>query len=195
MIKRNILLLNGHEKFPPLAMGKFNKSMFELAKQIIKDSSKFSLNTTIVEQHYEIEEEIEKLLIADLIIYQYPIYWFNVSAALKKYMDQVYTHGYKKLYAGDSTSHKPYGQQGLLKGKYMLSVTFNAPESIFNPTDGLFANKNTDDVLYSMHKTQQYLGLKKLASFACFDIVNGTKQKEYLSQYKNHLNRILTSGF
>ena len=195
MAEKNILLLNGHEKFPPLAMGKFNKSMFDLAKQIIEKCDKFSLNTTIVEQHYETEKEIEKLLMADFIIYQYPIYWFNVPAALKKYMDQVYTHGYKKIYAGDSTSNKKYGQQGLLKGKYMLSVTFNASGSIFNPIDGFFANKNTDDVLNSMHKTQQYLGLKKMPSFACYDIVSGTKQKEYLDQYKDHLNHILTSEF
>ncbi|MGQ7155828.1 NAD(P)H-dependent oxidoreductase, partial [Escherichia coli] len=42
---------------------------------------------------YNIKEEQDTFLWADVVIYQTPIYWFSVPGLFKTYMDEVYEYG------------------------------------------------------------------------------------------------------
>src|SRR3546814_14950213 len=49
--------------------------------------------TTVLEQGYAIDEEVEKHLWADVIFLQKPVYWFGTPWIYKKYVDAVFTVG------------------------------------------------------------------------------------------------------
>ncbi len=48
------------------------------------------VKTTTIQDGYNIKEEQDKFLWADVVIYQTPIYWFSVPGLFKTYMDEVY---------------------------------------------------------------------------------------------------------
>ncbi|KAJ8407740.1 hypothetical protein AAFF_G00267840 [Aldrovandia affinis] len=75
----------------------------------------------------DIVEEQRKLTEADLIIFQFPMYWFSLPAILKGWIDRVFTQGF-------AFTDKQRYSNGLLKGKKaMLSFTTGSNETMFNP--------------------------------------------------------------
>ncbi|KAM6978415.1 NAD(P)H dehydrogenase [quinone] 1-like [Tautogolabrus adspersus] len=74
----------------------------------------------------DITEEQRKLTQADLIIFQFPMYWFTVPAIMKGWMDRVLTLGY-------AYSQEKRYSQGIFKDKKaMLSFTTGSHESMFS---------------------------------------------------------------
>ncbi|XP_037644865.1 NAD(P)H dehydrogenase [quinone] 1-like [Sebastes umbrosus] len=74
----------------------------------------------------DITEEQRKLTQADLIIFQFPMYWFTVPAIMKGWMDRVLTLGY-------AYSNEKRYSRGIFKDKKaMLSFTTGSQESMFS---------------------------------------------------------------
>ena len=66
----------------------------------------------------DVDAEQKALVESDLIILQYPIYWYNMPPILKQWFDKVFTFGFA------------FGNGAQLTGKtIMASVTAGAPES------------------------------------------------------------------
>ncbi len=124
---KNILLINGHQYYP-FAEGHLNKALFEIAYDYLKNQN-YEVKTTISQQNYDIDEELEKHQWADAVILQTPVNWMMVPWSLKKYMDEVYTAGMRgALCVGDGRSAEApkenYGKGGTMTDKkYMLSLT------------------------------------------------------------------------
>lgn len=182
---KNILVINAHE-YHDTAKGKLNRTLTE--RMVDKLSPFYNLKTTIVQNGYEIKEEQEKFLWADVIIFQTPVYWFSYPAAFKKYIDSVYEHGV--FYRSADT----YGTGGLLKGKqYMLSVTWAAHKKVFTtPLDEpFFEGKKLDDVLIAMHKPHQFIGLKPLKTLSNHSVAQPDMGK-ILYHTDRHLEEIFS---
>ncbi|XP_051565937.1 NAD(P)H dehydrogenase [quinone] 1-like [Myxocyprinus asiaticus] len=75
----------------------------------------------------DIVEEHKKLKEADLIIFQFPMYWFSVPAIMKGWMDRVFTLGFAY------TPEERYSQGIFRDKKAMLSFTTGSHESMFSP--------------------------------------------------------------
>src|ERR1051326_4747713 len=73
----------------------------------------------------EIAAEQEKLLRADAVILQFPLWWFSMPAILKGWVDRVYAYGFG--YGVGEHSERRWGErygEGTFKGKRaMLIVT------------------------------------------------------------------------
>ncbi|XP_076120494.1 NAD(P)H dehydrogenase [quinone] 1-like isoform X2 [Alosa pseudoharengus] len=83
----------------------------------------------------DIIEEHKKVTDADLIIFQFPMYWFSMPAIMKGWIDRVFTQGFA------FTSEKRYSQ-GIFKGKRaMLSFTTGSHESMFS-SNGINGDMN-----------------------------------------------------
>ena len=99
----------------------------------------------------------------------------SIPWGFKKYIDEVYMSGHGKLTTGDGRSsaapEKGYGRGGLLKSRYMLVTTWNAPKGAFNDKAEFFEGKSVDGVFFNFHKCQQFCGMKKLPSFSCHDVM------------------------
>lgn len=73
----------------------------------------------------EIEEELRKVEWCDLMIWQFPLWWFGLPAALKGWVDRVFAMG--RTYGGG----RVYGT-GVFRGKRaMLSLTTGGPEASY----------------------------------------------------------------
>ena len=57
--------------------------------------------------------------------------------------------------------------------KYMLSLTYNCPESAFDNKNSLFDGLSLDEAHVAVHKTFQFCGLKPLETHAVHDIFKG----------------------
>ena len=89
---------------------------------------------TNLDDGWVIEDEVKKILAADVVIVQSPGWWMSPPWQFKKYEDEVFVQ--PGISAGDGRSrHDPmkrYGTGGQLKNKrYLLSSTWNAPLEAF----------------------------------------------------------------
>jgi NAD(P)H dehydrogenase (quinone) len=90
----------------------------------------------------DIQAELDKLMTADLLLLQFPMWWFSMPAILKGWIDRVFAFG--AAYDFGRTWDK-----GVFAGRRaMLSFTLSAPEAAFLP-DG--RNGDMERVLWPIH--------------------------------------------
>ena len=56
----------------------------------------------------DIAAEQQALVEADVIVFQHPIFWFSMPAALKRYMDEVFQYGFAYGTGGDKLKGKKF---------------------------------------------------------------------------------------
>lgn len=172
---KNILIINGHQKYDQIAEGKLTKLFIDTASDFF---SKNGLNVkySVIESAYDIKDELEKLAWADYILFQYPVYWMGVPWITKKYIDEVFSAGVNTVtYISDGRSRddasKKYGSGGLMQGKkYMLSLTYNCPDTEFDNKDGFFDGLTLDEANVATHKLFQFCGAEPLETYAIHDV-------------------------
>lgn len=176
------LLINGAEPREPMASGQLNTLLATTARATLQATH--SVLSTTVQDGYEVAAERRKFHEADLVIFQFPVYWFALPPSLKKYVDDVYAYG---SFFGPTES---YGRGGLLNGKhYMLSTTWNAASSDFRSLATVIGQRTSDDVLVSFHLTQQYVGMSPLPSFAEYDVVRRADIRGSAERMRTHLRQ------
>ncbi|MFI2742765.1 NAD(P)H-dependent oxidoreductase [Zhouia sp. PK063] len=202
-MKKKIFVINGGKKFAHSG-GTFNKMLLEIDANYFTTSNGFELKSTDINHSYQLEEELEKFVWADVIIYHFPIWWMGMPFALKEYIDRVFTAGHRKgLYYSDGRkADNPaynYGKGGLLQGnKYMVTTSWNAPETAFTLPNEFFQQKSVDDgILFGFHRMNEFLALEALPSFHFHDVEkNNSKariQALYLD-YQSHLKTIFPTN-
>lgn len=186
-----VLILNGHRKYP-FSPGRLNASFVERAEAYFKGRG-YEVRKTVTEEDYDVASEIEKFKWADVVMLQTPLNWMDVPWTFKKYIDDVWTAGMMgETSAGDgrSSEHpkKNYGTGGLLKGRYMLSVTANAPQEAFNDErEPYFAGRSEDDLLLPLHLNFKWLGLEKIPSFWAYDVMKNAQVDTDFARFDAHL--------
>jgi NAD(P)H dehydrogenase (quinone) len=125
----------------------------------------------------DVAAELDRLLRADLLILQFPMWWFSVPAMMKGWVDRVLVYG--KTY----TSRMRY-DRGLLRGRRaMLSVTLGGPEPTFAHNG---RNGDIDLLLWPMNMTLSYVGYSVLPSFTAFGVFeDGEESARRLQRYKD----------
>lgn len=192
---KKVLIINGHQYYP-FAEGKLNTALVEKATQIMEEQE-YEIKYTVSEKGYNVEEEIEKWLWADVVILQTPLNWMGVTWSFKKYLDEVLTAGMMgKLSNGDGRSSeapkKNYGLGGLLEGKYMISVTANAPQEAFNnPEEKFFNGISEDDLLLPMHLNFKWFGLEPLKTFFAYDVMKNPDVESDFVRFEKHIQKEL----
>lgn len=183
---KNTLIINGHEKYP-FAKGELNSTFVSVAKETLVDLG-HTVKVLTIEDGFDSETTVQDFFWADNIIFQTPVYWFNLPGLFKKFIDEVYNQGLMRFIDLEAKD-KEYGSTGNLNNKkYMLSTTWNAPKNMFNnPNAYLMQDKNVDDVFISLHLSNRYLGMEKLPTFATYDIYHNPSIGEDLENFKEHL--------
>ncbi|MDD2791365.1 MAG: NAD(P)H-dependent oxidoreductase [Sulfurimonas sp.] len=191
---KNILIINAHQKYEGFAEGNLTKDYINKAKEFFTANG-FSIKTTVVEGGYNPEEEIQKLLWADAILLQYPVYWMTLPWIAKKYIDEVFTPSQGQLYINDGRSRddlsKKYGSGGLMGDKkYMLSLTYNCPASEFSNKEGFFEGLSLDEANFVVHKTFQFCGAEPFETYSVHDVYKGDLNlEEELARFEETLKR------
>ncbi|WP_371368718.1 NAD(P)H-dependent oxidoreductase [Pseudomonas sp. QL9] len=190
---KKILLLNGGKQFAH-SNGQYNATLHEAAIAHL-DRLGHDVRETFIDGGYDIEEEVQKILWADVVIYQMPGWWMGAPWTVKQYLDDVFTAGHGSLYANDgrtrSDASQKYGSGGLLQGKqYMISATWNAPQQAFDDPTDFFEGKGVDAVYFPFHKANQFLGMSPLPTFLCVDVMKRPNVETDVQRYLSHLDEV-----
>jgi len=118
----------------------------------------------------DVKTEIEKLLWADALILQFPLWWFAMPAILKGWVDRVFAYGF--AYGVGEHSDRRWGDrygEGRLMGKRaMLIVTAGGWEEHYAPRG---VNGPIDDLLFPInHGILYYPGYDVLPPFVAYRV-------------------------
>lgn len=118
----------------------------------------------------DVKAEHEKLLWSDVLILQFPLWWFTMPAILKGWVDRVYAYGF--AYGVGEHSDRRWGNrygEGMLAGKRaMLIVTTGGWESHY-AARGI--NGPIDDLLFPInHGILHYPGYDVLPPFVTYRV-------------------------
>lgn len=190
----NVLIINAHQFYEGISQGKLNATLAGVIKEEMEKRG-FNVRQTDIEQDYDIDTEVQNHVWADIIILQSPVYWFGTPWIHKKYVDEVFTAGMMQqlFITGDGRTrqdpNKQYGSGGLMQGKkYMLSLTWNAPEEAFgNKHQALFQGKTVDDVFVANTSNYKFCGVELLPSFSCHDVVKEPRIEGDIDRLRKHL--------
>jgi len=182
----NILIVTaGYSLFD--AKGQLNGYLAYLTEKNLSEKG-HSIKFSDTVKDWDVDREVEKLLWADLIIYIFPIMWFNMPAPMVKWLDEVLL--YKKTFI----ITEEYGEGGQLSAdKFMIVTTSNMKSSDLGKG---FVMKNTphiDGVLQPLIMTNHYLSVRnQLPTFHAGDVIAGdTSQIEGI--YNHHLDENISS--
>lgn len=116
-------------------------------------------------QSADIASEQRKMLAADAVILQFPLWWFGMPAILKGWVDRVFAYGLAYGYQ-DAGNRYRYGD-GAFKGKRaLLSVMVGGPEKDYSPRG---INGPLEQLLFPItHGTLFFPGMDVLTTHAVY---------------------------
>jgi NAD(P)H dehydrogenase (quinone) len=140
-------------------------------------------------QSPDIAAEQHKLLWADIVVLQFPLWWFSVPAILKGWLDRVFAHGFAIGVPKPGTRQwQRYGEGTLAGRRAMLAVTTGGRAAQFGPRG---INGAIDDVLFWLnHGVFHYTGMTPLEPFAAFQTVR-ISDAEFAQLAATYVTRLL----
>lgn len=196
---KKILVINGGQNFRHSG-GAYNNTVTSVTEAFFTENPGFEVKVTHIDNGYDENEEVEKYVWADVIIYHTPIWWFQVPHGLKKYIDEVFTAGHRKgMYNTDGRkADNPlinYGKGGTLHGRqYMVTTSWNAPTTAFTLPGEFFNETSVDDgILFGFHRMNAFIGLEPLSGFHFHDVEKNPQVETDMERYRQHLEGIFTT--
>ncbi len=129
----------------------------------------------------DIAAEIDKVKWADLIIFNFPIYWYGMPAIMKGWVDRVFVSGF--CYGG----RRIYDKGGLRGKSAMLAISLGGQAHMFGP-DGIHGELEVmlQPILRGM---LGYVGLTVLPPYVAWHVpyVSPEARVEILEAYRRHL--------
>ena len=134
----------------------------------------------------DIKDEVEKIKWADMIIFQFPVWWTSPPAILKGWFDRVFLPGVVHNIA----EGKLY-DTGLLKGKKaMLSFTTGATKDVYS-SEG--PHGDLDEIFkFITHNILEVTGLEVLPSIGIYGPAMISKEhvREELEKFEERINSL-----
>lgn len=132
----------------------------------------------------DIQQELDKLLWADLLILNFPVFWFSTPAILKGWIDRVLVSGV--CYGGK----RFYDQGGLSGKKALVTVTLGGREHMFG--EGAIHGPLEDMLRPILRGTLAYVGFEVLEPFVAWHVpyISDDARKDFLRGYRQRLETI-----
>jgi len=136
----------------------------------------------------ELAVEMAKLLWADLVMFQFPLWWFSLPAILKGWVDRVFAMGFSYDLG------RAYDTGLFPEKRAMLVLTTGAPAVAYTPQG---KNGNMHDVLLHINRGMLYfIGLQVLPPFIAYSAARVTPENraEYLLAFRERLLALESTG-
>lgn len=191
---KKVFVINGAPKFAHSG-GEFNKTLSNWTINYFQQKG-YEVKYTDINEKYSPEEEVDKFVWADVIIYHTPIWWFQLPNDFKKYIDEVFTAGHQNgIYFSDgrrsANPTRNYGTGGTLQGRrYMLTTTWNAPIEAFTIEGEFFRQHNVDDVMFGFHRMNAFVGMDPVEGFNFHDVMKNPNIEQSEKKYIEHLDKV-----
>ncbi|MGH8437684.1 MAG: NAD(P)H-dependent oxidoreductase [Pseudomonas sp.] len=132
----------------------------------------------------DIQGELDKLLWADLVVLNFPIFWFSAPAILKGWIDRVLVSGV--CYGGK----RFYDQGGLAGKKALVTVTLGGREHMFG--EGAIHGPLEDMLRPILRGTLAYVGFDVLEPFVAWHVpyISEEARQDFLRSYQQRLQHL-----
>jgi NAD(P)H dehydrogenase (quinone) len=139
----------------------------------VSESGKAFRNGT---QSVDVAEEQRKLLWSDVVVFQFPLWWYGMPAILKGWVDRVYALGF--AYGVGEHGGARWGDrfgEGVLKGrKAMVAVTVGGRMAHYGPRG---VNGAVDDILWPVqHGILFYPGMTVLPPTVLYEVERSSEE-------------------
>lgn len=135
----------------------------------------------------ELKAEMDKLLQADLLIFNFPLWWFGMPAILKGWVDRVLAYGF--AYGGDYRM----GENGRFKNcKSLMCITTGSPEHFYKP--GGVNKRSLSEILRNIQEgILTLVGYKTMEPFIAYSVsrISREDRVQILENYKAYLKQII----
>ncbi|MDR0713257.1 MAG: NAD(P)H-dependent oxidoreductase [Bacteroidales bacterium] len=116
---KNILIVSGHTDLNDSVA---NKTILEEYKKLFPAAEIDYLDKLYPDYQIDILAEQQKLVNANIIILQFPVFWYHFPSILERWMEQSFQHGFSHGSTGDRLTGK----------KLIASFTTGAPEELYH---------------------------------------------------------------
>lgn len=120
-----VLIVSGHTDIDGDSVA--NKAALEEYAKVMPEATIDRLDRLYPDYRIDVEAEQAKLVAADVIVLQYPLFWYAMPSILQRWMEEVFQHGF---------SHGSTGR-ALAGKKLVISITTGAPEEAYGPEAGV----------------------------------------------------------
>ena len=132
---KNILIISGHTN---LNESFANKIILDRLEELLPEAEYLYLDREYPDFKFDVEKEQARLVKADVIVMQFPFFWYSMPSIMHKYQEDVFQHGF---------SHGSKGK-ALVGKKLLISFTSGAPEEMYQ--QGGLQNYPIEDFLFPM---------------------------------------------
>ena len=115
---KNILVVSGHTD---LNNSVANKTILQELQKDLPNAEFVFLDKLYPTFQIDRELEQQRLLKADIIVLQFPLFWYGVPSIMSRWIEEVFVHGFSHGSTGDKVSGK----------KLVVSFTSGAPEETY----------------------------------------------------------------
>lgn len=132
----------------------------------------------------DIQAELDKLVWADLVLFNFPLYWFSVPAILKGWIDRVLVSGL--CYGGT----RFYDKGGLAGKRAMLTLTLGGQPHMLR--EGGVHGDLLDMLRPLLRGTLAYVGMTVLPPFVAWHVpyISPEARGDFLRQYRTRLRSL-----
>ena len=140
-----ILVVSGHVD---LNNSFANKIILSELEKLLPEARFDVLSELYADYRIDVAAEQEKLASADIIVLQFPFFWYSVPSLMQKWLEDVFVHGFSHGRTGDK-----------LKGKKLIvSFTSGAPEEMYQK--GGLQNHEVEEFLLPLKQTASLCGMQ-----------------------------------
>ena len=157
----NVLIVSGHPRLGQDSVA--NKTILEELAVLLPEAKIDVLDELYPDYVIDVEAEQAKLRGADVIVLQYPLWWYGWPALLQKWMEDVFVRGFSHGSTGTALAGK----------KLVVSVTTGASQAYYQPDSVDF-----DDLLSPARATSALTGLEFAGSLPLFGVSYANRTDE-----------------
>lgn len=172
----NILVVSGHTD---IEHSNANKIILNKLKEAFPQAVFSILNQEYPDFAIDFEKEKTKLDAADLVVFDFPVYWYSYPSLLHRWIEIVFAHGYA------------YGSQGkaLVGKKFAISFTSGGSRE---DNEGLFHRPIEEIVAKPLEETKALTGMVYLGSVYTggYNPFAGDVEEQH-KRAENHAERLI----
>lgn len=166
---KHVLIISGHTD---LTKSVATKKILETFENELPEAEILRLDSVYPDFNIDTNVEQQRVVKADIIVFQFPVHWYNTPSLLSRWFEKTFIHGFSHGSTGDK-----------LKGKkVILSVTAGAPNEYFSEN---MPSKHSID--YYMSHIQSMCAMTKMEYIGCIftggvSYINRTEPQQILAQ-------------
>ena len=88
---KKILVIAGH---PDYKTSIANNAILEHFKSLVPQAEIVQLDELYPDFKIDVEREQKRILDADIVVMEFPIWWYSSPSLMHRYVEEVFTHGF-----------------------------------------------------------------------------------------------------